>query len=66
MKELNIPSAYALGKMLNLKITIATIDNFLKGRNQSMKSEYIEIILNALGAEGVKFAKSKKPGKKPD
>ena len=58
MAELDIPSGYALAKLVEHKITTAAIDNFLAGRSQ-MTAANLEIVLAALGG-CLKFKKARK------
>ncbi len=58
MAELGVPSGYALAKIINHRITVATIDRYLKGKSE-MTSANLEIILCALGAENIQFQKTR-------
>lgn len=62
MKAQGIPSGYALARLIEHRITVATIDRYLKGKSE-MTSGNIELILDALDAESIRF---KKPREKPD
>lgn len=58
MKQLHIPSGYALAKRINHNISLAAINNYLSGRTE-MTTGNLEIILQDLGCEGLMFKKTK-------
>ena len=57
MAELDIPSGYALAKIINHHITTTAIDNYLHGKSE-MTAANLELILEKLGAGGIKFRKN--------
>ena len=59
MARRGITSGYAPARLVDHKITVATIDRYLKGQSE-MTSGKLEIILCALGADSVCFKNRKK------
>ena len=62
MAKLGVPSGYALGRLIEHRITVAAIDRYLKGKSE-MTAANLERILSALGADSIRFKKTRK---KPD